>query len=310
MAEKSAASQHHFTSKSTADDVAAGSNLDGKVAIVTGANSGIGFVAARALAKIGAHVILACRDMTKCQQAADQIKQATGNKLVDPMQLDLSSFASIRNFTQSFKQKKLPLHYLINNAGVYGPPNPKTEDGFEVHLGTNHLGPFYLTYLLTDVLKSSAPSRIVNVGAHGHKMVSKMDWDSLNGSKSAFDGVNTSKVFTVWHAYELHRRLSKFGVSAFCIHPGLVKTEVFRNSWILGFIGWIGGQTAETGAANTVFAALHADPATQGGEYLADFKLSQKSKLSGDAAQAKRGWDESVKLCGLDPKEVDATMDK
>jgi NAD(P)-dependent dehydrogenase (short-subunit alcohol dehydrogenase family) len=108
--------------------------------------------------------------MVKCQQAADQIKQSTGNQLVDPMQLDLSSFASIGNFAQSFKQKKLPLNYLINNAGVYGPPKNTTEDGFEVHLGTNHLGPFYLTYLLTDVLKSSAPSRIVNVGAHGHKM--------------------------------------------------------------------------------------------------------------------------------------------
>lgn len=311
MAEKNQQNtrQLKFSSKSTADDVAGTVDLSGKVAIVTGANTGIGLVTARVLAKIGAHVIIACRDTAKGQAALDTIKQATGSDKVELMPLDLGSFASIRAFVKRFNKKKLPLHYLINNAGTYAPKETRTVDGFEAHLGINHLGPFLLTYLLIDKLKASAPSRIINVSAHSHKMVSSIDWNTVNSDKSAFSAVGISKIFGVWHAAELHSRLFKFGVSAFSLHPGLVKTDVFRDSWLLGLVAWIGGQTPETGAATTIFTALHADPASQGGEYFADCAVSSKTKFSADQSAAKKAWDESVKMCGLDATKVEATLE-
>ncbi|XP_045101618.1 retinol dehydrogenase 11-like [Portunus trituberculatus] len=210
--------------------------LDGKVVVVTGANSGIGKEAARDLASRGALVVLACRNKEAALQAVKEIRTTTGDGELIVMELDLSELASVRSFSSSLLDKFTNIDILVNNAGLYIPPGEgaKTKDGFEVHFGVNHLGHFLLTHLLLPRLQETAGSRIVTVASSLYKY-GKIDLDDLE-SKNGYDEKQrnalyaNSKLANVMHSQEIARRTAGTGVRAFALCPGFVYTGLFRYS--------------------------------------------------------------------------------
>jgi len=160
--------QQGFGGASTAEEVARDIRLDGKNVIITGANTGIGKETARVIAKMGANVYLACRDATRGNAAVEELKTVTKSENIYFVELDLGSLESVRKFATSFNEKSIPLHILINNAGVMGCPLGKTVDGFETHIGVNHFGHFLLTVSLLESLKRGSPSRVVSLSSAAH----------------------------------------------------------------------------------------------------------------------------------------------
>nr|XP_016940490.1 retinol dehydrogenase 13 [Drosophila suzukii] len=277
----------------------------GRVVIVTGCNQGIGKETVLELARRGATIYMACRDMRKCQQARQEIIKATNNHNVFARELDLCSMKSIRNFADGFKQEQNKLHILINNAGIMDCPKMLTKDGFEMQIGVNHMGHFLLTLLLLDVLKSSAPSRIVVLSSIAHRF-GRIKRDDLNSEKS-YDrkmAYCQSKLANILFTRELSKRLEGTGVTVNALHPGVVNTELFRNTPFLGskigkiliapFI-WIFIKTARNGAQTSLYAALDPSLENVSGKYFSDCK----PKHVGSAAQydddAEFLWAESEK---------------
>ncbi|TRZ26233.1 hypothetical protein HGM15179_000845 [Zosterops borbonicus] len=216
--------------------------LEGKVVIITGANTGIGKETARDLAQRGARVIIACRDIAKAEAAASEIRAETGNQQVIVKKLDLADTKSIREFAENFLAEEKKLHVLINNAGVMLCPYSKTADGFEMHLGVNHLGHFLLTFLLLECLKQSAPSRIVNVSSLAHHG-GRIRFHDLQGEKSYNRGLAYchSKLANVLFTRELARRLQgKFPRRVGCL-----------SAWLSEHHGW--GEWIEERAANCLY---------------------------------------------------------
>lgn len=204
--------------------------IDGKVVIVTGANTGIGKETAIDLAKRGGKIYIACRNNDKGEAALKEIKEKSENENVFFLQLDLASMESIRLFSKKFHELENQLHILVNNAGLVAGTRTMTKDGFEATIGTNHMGPFLLTNLLLDLLKQSAPSRIVVVASifHWYARISKGD---LNCEKSYWRWLayGQSKLANILFSRELSKRLEGTGVTVNSLHPGFVHTELTRN---------------------------------------------------------------------------------
>ncbi|XP_048186159.1 retinol dehydrogenase 13 isoform X2 [Perognathus longimembris pacificus] len=206
--------------------------IPGKTVIVTGANTGIGKQTALELARRGGHVILACRDMGKCEAAARDIRGETLNHRVSARHLDLASLRSIREFATKVIEEEERVDILINNAAVMRCPHWTTEDGFEMQFGVNHLGHFLLTNLLMDKLKASAPSRIINLSSLAH-IAGHIDFDDLNWQKRNYNTKEAycqSKLAVVLFTKELSRRLQGTGVTANALHPGVARTELGRHT--------------------------------------------------------------------------------
>uniref|UniRef100_A0AAA9SEN4 Retinol dehydrogenase 13 n=1 Tax=Bos taurus TaxID=9913 RepID=A0AAA9SEN4_BOVIN len=206
--------------------------IPGKTVIVTGANTGIGKQTALELAKRGGNIILACRDMEKCEAAAKEIRGETLNHRVNARHLDLASLKSIREFAAKVTEEEEHVHILINNAAVMRCPHWTTEDGFEMQLGVNYLGHFLLTNLLLDKLKASAPSRIINVSSLAH-VAGHIDFEDLNWEKRKYDtkaAYCQSKLAVVVSTKELSRRLQGTGVTVNALHPGVARTELGRHT--------------------------------------------------------------------------------
>ncbi|HEY8516479.1 MAG TPA: oxidoreductase [Candidatus Binatia bacterium] len=260
----------------TADDMP---DLSGKVAIVTGANSGIGLEAARALARKRAHVVLACRDLVKARDAVAQIRALQPSASLEPMQLDLSSLDCVHRFAEEFAKKDGPLDLLINNAGVMAIPYRKTADGFEMQFGTNHLGHFALTGLLLEKVLAAPAGRVVTVSSTAHK-IGRMNFDDLQGERSysKWPAYAQSKLANLLFAYELQRRLERSGARAISVacHPGYSATNLqavgprLEGSRFWQRIMDIGNrwfaQSAAMGALPTLYAATHPD--VRGGDYI------------------------------------------
>ncbi|MCU1390580.1 MAG: dehydrogenase/reductase [Ilumatobacteraceae bacterium] len=252
----------------------------GRVALVTGANSGIGYEAARALAQHGAKVLLGCRNPTKAAAALEQIRNAAPDADVEILQMDLSHLASIRAAAATITDGGQRLDLLINNAGVMAVPLQHTADGFEMQFGTNHLGPFALTGLLLDTLNAQPGSRVVSVSSTGHKM-GRISFDDLD----AHDGYHRwlrygqSKVANLLFTYELQRRLEASGATtvALACHPGGSQTNLGHDAGLLMKtfqpLANIVMQSAAMGALPTLRAAT--DPAAKGAEYYGPDGLSQ-----------------------------------
>ncbi|CEP09246.1 hypothetical protein [Parasitella parasitica] len=211
-------------------------DLTGKVVIVTGANSGVGQETARALSSVGAKIIIPCRSLQKSQEAIRYIKETVPNADLIPMELDLSNLSSIKLFSEAFLDLQLPLHILINNAGIMGCPQSTTKDGFETQFGVNYVGHFYLTSLLTEKLKASAPARIVNVSSSGNSIflgAEGLDFDNLNGEKfySPYYHYGQSKLANILHAKELQRRFDaeNVDITVTSLHPGSVATNLMSR---------------------------------------------------------------------------------
>jgi NAD(P)-dependent dehydrogenase (short-subunit alcohol dehydrogenase family) len=284
----------------------------GRIALVTGANSGIGFQAARELAAHGASVILACRDEAKGRAAAERI---TGT-FVDVVRLDLASLASVRAAAEQIRSRYSRIDLLINNAGLMMPPFGRTEDGFELQIGTNHLGHFALTGLLLDLVLAAPASRVVTVGSFAHRQ-GRIDLDDLNFERRRYRpnaAYAQSKLANIMFTYELQRRLGEAGAKtiAVTLQPGAVPTELMRHATgVVQVIGDVlmralGQPDAAAGALATLRAAT--DPAASGGEYFAPdgfltWKghpvVSKTSARSRDTAVQTRLWAESERLTGV-----------
>ncbi|XP_038073161.1 retinol dehydrogenase 12-like [Patiria miniata] len=288
--------------------------LDGKAVIITGANTGIGRETARDLARRGARVILACRDVAKATEARADIRRATSRGQLVIRKLDLASLASVRAFADKIKEEESQLHILINNAGVMMCPRQSTEDGFEMQFGVNHLGPFLLTNLLLDLLKSSAPARIVNVSSVAHGS-GKIHWDDVNMTTEydRFDAYGQSKLAVVLFTRELSRRLEGTGVTANCLHPGVVQTELFRHimeekpDGVIGLamrlISLTPGfffKSAVEGAQTSIYCAVAPELAEISGMYFADCAPRMPSAGAQNEEEARRLWALSYRMVGLE----------
>lgn len=271
--------------------------LAGKVAFVTGANTGIGRATALELARAGAHVFVACRSRPKGEEAANDIRARSGNEDVEYFDLDLASLASVRDGAARFLARDLPLHLLINNAGVAG-QRGETKEGFELHFGTNHLGHFLLTELLLERIKASAPARIVNVSSTMHYKAKALDLDAVRGFTKSITGLpeyEVSKLANVLFSAELARRLEGSGVTTYSLHPGGVASDAYRRiPWPFRKLVTMGMLTNEEGALTSLHCALSDEAGKETGLYYDKSRVREPSALARDRALAKQLWDRSV----------------
>ena len=270
--------------------------LAGRVALITGANTGIGRVTARELAAQGAHVFIACRSAERAQPVIDEIRAATGQAAVEGLTLELADFASIRACAQAFLARDLPLHLLINNAGLAG-ARGLTAAGFEMAFGVNHLGHFLLTQLLLERIRQSAPARIVTVASRAHYRATGIDWHAVRKTTKALTGFAeyaNSKLANVLFSAELGRQLAGSGVTTYSLHPGVVASDVWRAvPWPLRSLIKLRMISTEEGAATTLHCATSASVATESGLYYDTCRSREPSKLAQDGALAAELWKRS-----------------
>lgn len=292
-------------------------DLAGKVIIVTGANSGIGFIAAKEFARQGAQTIMACRSIEKAGAARDEIMAEIPWANLEIMALDLANLASVRQFAADFQEKYQQLDILVNNAGIMMVPYGTTADGFERQLGTNHLGHFALTGLLFNLLRDTSHSRVVNVSSGGHRF-GKMDFDDLqfadgNGYSPA-SAYGRSKLANLLFTKELGRRFDALGIDSLALsaHPGTAETNLARHmedEWYFKAFRPVFErmvQSAAMGALPTLRAAV--DSQAQPGDYFGPNGLMeqrgfpvlvQPSAAAQNDADALRLWQESEALTGI-----------
>ena len=270
--------------------------LAGRVALITGANTGIGLVTARELAARGAHVFIACRSLKRAQRAIDEIREAAENPKVTFLELDLADLDSVRACAAVFLAHDLPLHLLINNAGLAGAKG-LTKSGFELAFGTNHLGPFLLTQLLLDRIKLSAPARIVTVASRAHIRVSGIDFDAVTKptiSKAGLPEYGVSKLANVLFSAELARRLAGTGVTTYSLHPGVVASDVWRElPQPFRALAKLFMISVEEGAATTLYCATSPDVSNETGLYYDKCRVKEPSKVGQDIALAAELWQRS-----------------
>ncbi|XP_043957568.1 retinol dehydrogenase 13-like isoform X1 [Gambusia affinis] len=284
--------------------------IKGKTVVITGANTGIGKETAKELANRGGRIIMGCRDMEKCEAAAKEIRGKTLNPHVYACQLDLASMKSIREFAERINQEEKSVDILINNAGVMRCPAGKTEDGFDMQLGVNHLGHFLLTNLLLEKLKDSAPSRVINLASLAH-IVGKIDFDDLNWEKKKFDTKQAycqSKLANVLFTRELAKRLEGTGVTVNAVHPGVVATDLgrhtglhqsqFSTTVLSPFFSML-VKSPELGAQPSVFLAVAEEMAGVTGRYYDVMTEKEPAPQALDDAAARRLWEVSSRLVGL-----------
>lgn len=297
----------------TASDIP---DLSGKVAIVTGANSGIGFETAKELARNGAHTVMACRDLEKAEKAVDELRTEVPKAPVELMELDLADLDSVRTFAAAFRESHDRIDLLINNAGIMMTPYGRTADGFEQQLGTNHLGHFALTGLLIELIIATNHSRIVNVSSVGHRMGS-MDFENLqyeSGGYKPTRAYGRSKLANLLFTYELQRRFRGVNASseALASHPGSSNTNLARELDRYRVIRAVQplvsrfSQSPQMGALPTLRAAT--DPDAFGGQYFGPSgfmeqrgspKVVSSNDPSLDAEDARRLWKVSEELTGV-----------
>lgn len=242
----------------------------GRVAIVTGSSSGIGYEAARVLAAKNATVVIAVRNFEKGDKAAEKIRRNHAAADLRVMRLDLAELASVANFAEELKANFSRLDLLINNAGVMVPPYAKTADGFELQFGTNHLGHFALTGRLLDLLLETGDSRVVNVSSGAHK-IGNLDFDDLAWEKRSYSpwrAYGDSKIANLYFTFELDRKLKQHGQRTIAVaaHPGWTATELQRNTGWMEYLNSIFAQDISMGALPTLRAAI--DPDLKGAEYI------------------------------------------
>ena len=277
--------------------------------IVTGANSGIGKETARKIASMGARVIMACRNLETAKDAHDDIMKTSGNNNVVLKKLDLSSQQSVRDFAADINKTEKQLHVLVHNAGMalsfFG---KQSVDGVELTMATNHYGPFLLTHLLIDLLKKTAPSRIVIVASELYKW-SSVNLNNLNpvNVKPAAYLYYVSKFANIYFCRELAKRLEGTGVTANCLHPGMIDSGIWRNvpfplNYPMKLITRGFFKTVEQGAETTIFLATSKDVEGVTGKYYSDCKEAELNAAAQDMEKAAKLWEESKKIVKLDDK--------
>ena len=290
----------------------------GKMVLVTGANSGIGYQAALELARHGAHVLLGCRSASKGLTALERLRKEAPGAQAEVVELDMASLGSVRAFAEAYVGTGAPLDLLINNAGVMALPTRETTvDGFERQFGTNHLGHFALTGLLVPALLKAAAPRVVTVSSLAHRN-GKINFDDLQGAKKyvPWDQYNESKLANLMFALELERRARKSAskLVSIPVHPGVSTTSIFANgpgtkdfkAIIVGLLAPVLFQSEEAGTLPTLYAAT--SPQAKGGEYIGPdgFQalkgaptVEQPKPQALDEAAAKKLWTVSEELTGV-----------
>lgn len=275
--------------------------MSGRVCIVTGANTGIGEITARELARAGAHVFLACRSKERAVPVLERITRETKNEQVELLKLDLASLRSVRDAARTFLARDLPLHVLVNNAGLAG-PRGVSDDGFEIAFGVNHLGHFAFTRLLEQRLRESAPSRIVNVSSGSHYQTKgSIDWEKLQQPTASLTGLPeyaVSKLANVLFAAEHARRLPS-GVTTYSLNPGMVATDVWREVPLpVRAVMKLFMLSNEQGARTTLHCATSPELASETGLYYDKCKPRRPSRLAQDSDLAAELWRRSEAWTG------------
>ncbi len=284
-------------------------DMTGKVVLITGGTAGIGEVTAEKLAGMGATVAIIARNREKAERVVAEIKQATGNQNVDYLIADLSSLAQVRRVADEFRQRYNRLDVLVNNAGGFFWKRKMSVDGIPYTWALNHFSPFLLTNLLLDMLKASAPSRIVNVSSAGH-LGATIDFEALrnNNTHGGWVAYSDTKLANVLFTYELARRLEGTGVTVNALHPGFVRTNFAKNN------GGIFGPamrllqpftiSPEQGAQTSIYLA--SSPEVQGvtGEYFVKQHSEPSSKASYNKEAARELWEISEEKTGLKSKQT------
>jgi NAD(P)-dependent dehydrogenase (short-subunit alcohol dehydrogenase family) len=279
--------------------------MNGKVALITGGTGGIGKAAATALAGLGAEVVVVGRDAERGEAAVAEIREKSGNDGVSLLLADLSVQAEVRKLAEEFGERHDRLDVLVNNAGLVLSERNETPDGIEAQFAINHLAPFLLTNLLSDLLKQSAPSRVVTVSSEAQRW-GKMDFDDLQSKRRyrGFPVYGMTKLANVMFTFELAERLKGTGVTANCMHPGTVNTGFAQNNRGPAALAFRlfkpFMRSPEQGADTLVYLA--ASPAVEGmtGKYVSDRKVTAASPIAYDENARKRLWEESGRLTGLD----------
>ncbi len=274
--------------------------MQGKRILMTGGNSGIGLVAARELAGMGAEIVLACRDTDKTAQALDVINTTAVVQAVN-LPVDLASFQSVRDLAKAYLARYDRLDVLVNNAGIFPSKQQFTEDGWEMQFGVNHLSHFLLTHLLLDVIKASAPSRIITVTSMLHAK-GQLNFDSFKGwdKYKAQGAYNQSKLANVLFGVELAKRLAGSGVTSNVLHPGAVATDIVRDvPWLIRKIIGMVFISPEKGAQTTIQLASDASLADVTGKYYNQGELAEYSPLADDAELREKLWRVSAEAVGI-----------
>jgi NAD(P)-dependent dehydrogenase (short-subunit alcohol dehydrogenase family) len=304
---------HHMNEELTVttDDVLQGIDLSGKVVLITGGTTGLGKESARALGLAGATVIITARSEEKGQAAVAQLTELVPDGDFSFEVMELGSLDSVRAFADRFLASRDRLDVLLANAGIMAVPYGKTDDGFELQFGTNHLGHFVLVNRLLPLLKASAPSRIVNLSSAGH-FASGIIWDDPNFETkdySKMDAYGQSKTANILFTVELERRYGDAGVHAWAVHPGMVMTDLAR-SFTKDDFGDLASRAkksgmkmptlvnVDVGASTQVWACASAEALEKPGSYLADRAFAEPSDYANDPELAKRLWVLSEQLVG------------
>lgn len=276
-----------------------------KTVVITGANSGIGFVTARELARQGAQVALVCRNPEKGAAAQDAIRRASGNNNIHLLQADLSSQASIRQLAHNLRQQFDRLDVLVNNAGAVFYRRQTSVDGIELTFALNHLGYFMLTWLLLDLLRASAPARVVNVSSEAHRYA-RLDMQDLQYTRRRYRGFRAysqSKLANLLFTAELARQLEGSGVTANALHPGFVSTGFGANNGLLSqFFMWAVAPfalTPEQGAQTSIYLAASAAVEGVSGRYFIKSAPAAPAAAANDIALQQQLWAQSLALTQL-----------
>jgi NAD(P)-dependent dehydrogenase (short-subunit alcohol dehydrogenase family) len=263
-----------------------------KTILVTGATDGIGRQTALDLARMGAHVLIHGRSKEKGIRVLDELNRETCNEKLALYVADFSSLADVRRMADEIKREQSQLHVLVNNAGSFFKGHKLNADGLEMTFVVNHLASFLLTNLLLDLLKESAPARVVTVASGAHRNLKVIDWENLQGEKSydEFDAYALSKLASVCTMNELADRLAGSGVTVNTLHPGVIETKLLRMSYNMQ------GASVEEGAQTSVYLATEPEVEGVTGKYFSHKVEKPISDLAGDPQNRKRFWDISEAL--------------
>jgi len=289
--------------------------MEAKICLITGASAGIGKEVAIGLAKAGAHLILVCRDPQKGTAVVEEIRKITNSKNIDLFIADLSSQKSIHHLSESIHKKYNMIHALINNAGVSLSKKTFSEDGIEMNLATNHLGPFLLSHLLLDLLQAGQPSRIINVSSSAHKIATLRlhDLQFQNRKYRHMQAYAQSKLLLTMMSYEMAKRLAGTNVTVNSLHPGVINTKLLHEIGMNYFPKAIQKMiakplvklidtfmvTPQEAAKPIIKLAISPEMADVSGQYFVKYKATKSSSKSYDVALTKKVWEMSEKLSGM-----------